>query len=224
MNLLPAFAFLASMSVAEGRIFDRALGRPDQDGKCGSFDVDFAAPWDCWDAGAVCSFEVCIAGDKPQRAFARSQPFFNLATWRPEDPEASLQCFPARGYWNQQLPVYADDGNQIGEKTVGHGHGLLIFSPEGGDSVDDSVKNVRSPGMYWIQGGTITFEGDDCWVDEELKWICSNSIVTKAEGKFIDLCSEMGAQTSHCDQIFNRIECKRVNTCTWVGDECTYSA
>lgn len=59
---------------------------------------------------------------------------------------------------------------------------------------------------------------------------CDSAVLSKAEGKFYDICYEMAKGLgidieTHCDLIQTRLECNRINTCQWTdANICEYTA
>lgn len=116
-----------------------------------------------------------------------------------------------------QLIVYAAcTGYQISEDTIYEGpegktivttvHGHVANDVDEVDPLPEDIKNLRLPGSYWMEGGVFSAQGSGCHDNGDGSKYCPFSVITKAEGKFYDICYEMAKglnveYETYCDLI-----------------------
>ena len=135
----------------------------------------------------------------------------------------TTMCFPAKGY---QIIEGVD--NKTGIPFYEY-HGHLLPGADEDTPANPEITNMRIPGSYWMDGGVFKLEGGNCYDLKDGSKYCDDTVLVKAEGKFYDICYEMGnglgvETVTHCDLIDSRSACKRVNTCEWTADNaCAYT-
>jgi hypothetical protein len=92
-------------------------------------------------------------------------------------------------------------GYQIAQDTINEGqedeatavtvHGHVLIGIDEVEPLPDDIKNLRIPGSYWMEGGTLSLQAAGCIdIGAGLKE-CPFNVATKAEGKFYDICYEI---------------------------------